>query len=339
MRHTGRARLATGRAGAAVTLGLLGLGLSGCALGSPYAFNYLSPTGPRYARTCGGAECGAAVGQKKAGFRLVSFNIKFARHVEEAVRTLRSEGLADADVLLLQEMDWRGSEYVARCLGFNVVYYPAALHPGAGKDFGVALLARWPIREDRKIVLPSLSSSDAAGKAALAATVWVNGVPIRIVDVHLQSGLSAIQLTDQAQVIALCVTRGICPPGAPGWSPARGPVVMAGDFNTVTDNHVRALTDVLDQYGLQRVESIRRTFAVLGGVLGRRTFDHVFASRGLVVSGARVAARRDGSDHFPVTVEVALPSPAQEITSVPGIFEPSGEDPDRPAPCVAAGSP
>ena len=63
-------------------------------------------------------------------------------------------------------MDEPGARAFADSLGFGYVYFPATLHPVTGRDFGNAVLSRFPIEDERKIVLPFLArvAAYAAGR-------------------------------------------------------------------------------------------------------------------------------------------------------------------------------
>src|SRR4051794_8926930 len=113
--------------------------------------NYSDPLTPRYARAYVAPDSTVAVPDT---LRVVTFNVKFSIHPELAGELLaRNDSLRHADVVLLQEMDERGVAMIADSLGMGYVYYPASLHPKTHRDFGNAILSRWPLQEDRKIIL------------------------------------------------------------------------------------------------------------------------------------------------------------------------------------------
>lgn len=284
--------------GRALTAALVVAGSVGCA---SYGYNYPDPWGPRCAGRFAEPRT-AAPGPVK----IASFNIKFASDVERALGTLERGGLDDADVLLLQEMDLPGSERVARALGMDFVYYPAAVHPASGRQFGLAILSPWPIRRDRKIPLPSLSGSDDAQKIAVAAEVWVRGVPFGVVNVHLQSGLSPVQVGDQIQVLTGCVFGSRCRVAGAPLLPDLDYYVVGGDFNTRGEAHIEVARDLLAVAGLQQVPGIGRTHKYLTDSLGR--VDHLFVSPTLEVeeSGHVKGFFFTGSDHRPIFATVAM---------------------------------
>src|SRR5262245_17259052 len=117
--------------------------LAGCA----NVTNYLDPQGPRY-------EGKHAVPDPDPVLRVVTFNVEWGKRIDRLAELLREPPLRDADLVCLQEMDPRGVERVAATLGYDYVYYPAVFHPRAHQDFGNALLTRWPVLEDRKLILP-----------------------------------------------------------------------------------------------------------------------------------------------------------------------------------------
>ena len=135
---------------------------SGCA--SYHGFNYLDPRLPRCAESFRPLDDTLS---EPGTFKFVSFNIKFGEEPDKAVRTLARNDLDDADVLVLQEMDLPSTRQIARELRVDYVYYPIAVHPQSGRQFGLAILSPWPIREDRKILLPRIESSDDISKMAL----------------------------------------------------------------------------------------------------------------------------------------------------------------------------
>jgi endonuclease/exonuclease/phosphatase family metal-dependent hydrolase len=296
--------------------------IAGCA--STLPVNYLDTYGPRYA---GRFASGEAVTDGDRTFLVASFNVKMGEEPHNALKVLRNAGLDQADLLLLQEMDLDATTQIAASLGFDFVYYPAAIHPWSERQFGVAILSPWPIQHDHKIVLPNfVDSRDPAAKVTAAAIVWVKGIPVGVVNAHLQLGLSPEQTEEQAQAIVDCAFSEDCDhPHAP-LLPELQYIVLAGDLNTSRDGKMRAADEVLTEAGLRRVPGIGRTYKYLFFGLGK--LDHIYVSPTLEVeeSGQERGFFATGSDHFPIFARLRFngetPDPWQG-------FEPDNSWPER----------
>jgi endonuclease/exonuclease/phosphatase family metal-dependent hydrolase len=271
MRSAGRRRPGAGR------LALVALLASGCAT----ARNYLDPDGPRYA---GGQ---ANPPQPRAELRIVSFNIEYGRQVETAIALLREDPLRDADVIALQEMDAQGVVRIAEALALNYVFFPSALLPKTGRDFGTALLSPWPLLDPRKLPLPHASRVVGTRRVATVATVDRGVDRFRVYSVHLPSplGVSGADRRDQARAIVA---------DAEG---AKDPVLISGDMNA------RDLGGLFEERGFLWLSKA-------GGTTTRRyglsfSFDHVFA-KGLASTATYEAGvvrdNRKASDHRPIWV-------------------------------------
>lgn len=154
--------------------------VAGCRTGR----NYPTPEGPRYAG--GPRQSGAGERPASDTLRLVSFNIEFSLHVDSAIAVLASDpALRGADVLLLQEMSEEATERIAEAFGLWYVYYPAIYHFRTHRHMGNAVLSRWPVVEDRKIVLPHVSRFVRTQRTATAATIRVGQVLVRVYSTHL----------------------------------------------------------------------------------------------------------------------------------------------------------
>jgi endonuclease/exonuclease/phosphatase family metal-dependent hydrolase len=171
-------------------------GLLGCATGR----NYPDPNGPRYA---GGGAVPPPY-QNPEALRIVSFNIEYGLRVDSAIAVLaNAAALRNADVILLQEMDDSGTRRVADTLGMWYVYYPAVFRFNTHRDLGNAILTRWPIVEDRKIVLPHLARIVHSVRAATAATIRVGDALVRVYSLHLgtMAGLAPAARRDQLKAV------------------------------------------------------------------------------------------------------------------------------------------
>jgi endonuclease/exonuclease/phosphatase family metal-dependent hydrolase len=196
--------------------------LAGCRTGR----NYASPEGPRYAGHPMVANPGAV--RDTTTLRLVSFNIEFALHVDSAIAVLASNpALCGADVILLQEMNEEATRRVAEALEMWYVYFPAIFHFRTHRHFGNAVLSRWPIIEDKKIVLPHVSRFVRTQRTATAATIRVGHALVRVYSTHLGT------MTDVAQSARSDQLRAILADAAPY---AR--VVIGGDMNDATVGRV-----------------------------------------------------------------------------------------------------
>jgi endonuclease/exonuclease/phosphatase family metal-dependent hydrolase len=189
--------------------------LHGCASAT---VNYTDPAGPRY------AAAGPSSAEAPDTLRVVSFNVKFGQHVPEVLALLRHEGpLRDLDVLLLQEMDETGTRAIAAALGFGYVYYPATLHPITKRDFGNAILSRYAMEEDRKIVMPHLARFRHTLRAAVGATIRVGARSLRVYSVHIATFIANGPGARREQFAAVLTDA----------EPYRM-VVIGGDFNSST---------------------------------------------------------------------------------------------------------
>ena len=181
--------------------------------------NYPSPVGPRYS----GAP--AIVGARHIvppQVRVVTYNVQWGKHIDRAINVLSTRApLTDADIIVLQEMDADGTQRIAEALGMAWIYYPAAVHPKRGHDFGNAILSRWPIVADEKLMLPHIGGLRHAQRIATAATVLIGGTQVRVYSAHLgtPSDIRPSKRRDQAHMILADAA-------------AYPLVVVAGDMNS-----------------------------------------------------------------------------------------------------------
>jgi endonuclease/exonuclease/phosphatase family metal-dependent hydrolase len=261
-----------GRAASALGVGLV---LGSCAP----ATNLLSLTGPRfeghYARPVPPALAPAA------GIRVVTFNIRFAREIARAIEVLRHDSLRGADILALQEMDEAGADRIARTLGYDYAFYPAVIHPTSGRYFGPAVLSRWPIERSWKVLLPHAGWTRGQRRTATAAVLRVRNTRILAYAVHLETPVQLSDAGRRDQVMAVLDDA----------ADFRGPVVIAGDFNSEGVGLLLARRGYL--WLTRRV----------GPTVAWFSWDHVFV-RGLAPARPRSAGVvpevRGASDHHPV---------------------------------------
>ena len=104
--------------------------------------------------------------------RVVTFNVKYAAHVDRAIEVLQeSDSLRGADIIALQEMNDGATDSMARALRMNYAYLPSTISPITDTFFGPALLSRWPIDSAWKVLLPHASIFRGQRRTATAAIV------------------------------------------------------------------------------------------------------------------------------------------------------------------------
>ena len=273
------------------------------------ARNFLDPEGPVFTGPLP-AHAAPPIGRGSQGrFSVVSFNVHYGYATADIVPTLRANEMADADVFLLQESNERTAREVAAALSLAYAYYPATVHPTSRDLFGVAILSRWPITAHRKIILPDHSYFDAARKAAMIGVVEIEGVPVQVVSVHLQSGMLARGYSAQLRSLLGCVTRGVCEGDKASTPlPRAKALVIGGDFNTWHSGLGDRLATAMSGASLEPVEGIFGTFSKsLDDIAGKHTFDYFFSTPGLRTGPGRVGRVRTGSDHFPIEAVFKIP--------------------------------
>lgn len=286
-------------------LGTLLVLSAGLALGScARSVNLLSLAGPGFQ----GTYARPPTAPTDSTIRIASFNIRYALEIDRAIEVLRDDSLRGADILALQEMDTAGVERIARALGYDYVFYPAVIHPTSGRYFGPALLSRWPIERSWKVLLPHAGWTRGQRRTATAAIVRIRNTRVLAYALHLETPvqLSDRKRYDQARAVL---------DDAADW---RGPVVIAGDFNS-------------ERVGLQMAEEgyvwlTRR----IGPTVAWFSWDHVFV-RGLAAAKPRSAGVvgdvRGASDHHPVwAVATVIPVAATDSATA------AAAAPGRPAP-------
>jgi endonuclease/exonuclease/phosphatase family metal-dependent hydrolase len=225
----------------------------------------------------------ARVAAHPGRIRVASFNIAWARRTDDAITLIQADpNLAGADLLMLQEMDEGSAAKVAKALGMHFVYYPATLHPKTGRNFGNALLSRWPIEDDSKLILPHTSWQLRTQRVAVLGTVRIGDERVTVVTAHLGTIVEIFPWgqRDQARALLEAVK-------------TENHVIVAGDFNT------GGLGELFEAEGFTwPTRGIGHTHHVWA-------FDHVYA-RGFVPIGRGVVQDvGDVSDHKPIWADLA----------------------------------
>jgi len=161
--------------------------------------------------------------------KIVSYNIKHSKKINSAIKLLKEDkNLNDAGIICLQEMDPLGVMQIAETLKFNYVYYPAFEHPVIGKDFGNAILSKWPILEHHKIILSKENTKKTQRIAVFASIQW-KGTELLIACVHMR-----VILHHKVRANQIVKLLKLIPSSAKN-------IVLAGDFNTFTKKSHEAM--------------------------------------------------------------------------------------------------
>jgi endonuclease/exonuclease/phosphatase family metal-dependent hydrolase len=246
--------------------------------------NYDDAGAPRFARHHDTPARGDA---PDTHLRVATYNVELVKRPEAVLALLeRDPRLGQADILALQEADEALVDRAAHLLGAHYVYYPSMLHPLTGRNFGPAIMTRWPIVADAKVPLPGLGLNRGSRRIAVRATIDVRGRLLRFYSLHLSTMWEMLPSMQDAQARAVVADAESSP----------DPVLVAGDLNRMGAGRVfeRAGFDWLTR-------RVGRTHLAW-------SFDHVFA-RGLAHGGAESVAVPEAlqtSDHKAVTTVIDL---------------------------------
>jgi endonuclease/exonuclease/phosphatase family metal-dependent hydrolase len=241
--------------------------------------------------------------------RIASWNVHFgADPADLAAQLLASPVLSTADVIITQEMDAMPSEgstrasRLAGALGMTWVYAPAR-SKGEGTH-GQAILSRYPLANP---VVRQLPYADLVvgtePRIALGVDVMIDGAPLHVVDVHLDTRLGPVDRVRQLH---------------PAVNDAGERMIVGGDLNTLPWTWVDGLVPLTETQAVVD----QRAAAVIDDYLGQNRFtgaiapdqptfpfpvfgvrlDNLYA-RGPAVLEASVEHVR-GSDHWPIRVDV-----------------------------------
>jgi endonuclease/exonuclease/phosphatase family metal-dependent hydrolase len=222
--------------------------------------------------------------------KVVTYNVKLGKNVEQAIQELANEPeLRDADVIFLQEMDPKGVNDIAHQFQYNFVYYPAALHSTHEKDFGNAILTKWPVKSYEKLILPHEHPIRKMYRIAVFALLEMGEFEVLTCCVHTEIYiLGHEKKLEQVEAVVDHIQD-------------RYPyVIVGGDFNTDIEYQIEEMERVFGDSGFVRAtKGIGATQQIDPLGLIKFEFDHIFV-RGFEVLRAGKVKEAKASDHIPV---------------------------------------
>lgn len=265
-----------------VALAILGVLLLVAVMQLFAARNYLGQNDPFYS-----GDFAAGIPEPVGDLTVLSYNISYGRAIDQAIAEIRSfDPQHSPDILLLQEMEEVGTEQMARELQMNYVYFPATVEPKYGRNFGNAVLSRWPIVDAQKILLPHISLSDRMKRIATRATIRVHEAEIVAYSIHTEP-VFILPKFKQEQCFAVLDDDGA----------KAGCVVVGGDFNAFTEAYAEKLEMRYRQAGFVRASKGSGPTFVRFGI--QMSTDQIFA-KGFNVRAAGKIPGAKASDHLPV---------------------------------------
>jgi len=254
------------------------------------AANYEDPFAPKFEGSFAKREL-----EFQGTIKVVTYNINEGRAVDQAIEELNTSAvLRDPDILLLQEMDEDGTRQLACALRHNYVYYPASVFPRTKRNFGNAILTKWPLSNPGKILLPYKGLNNQQLRIAVRANVAIGDLELLAYSVHTETYTVPIRHR-KAQIAAVVDDIGS----------GNGHVVVGGDFNTVSNRSIKRMVGQFAEIDLVRAsKGAGPTVSKFG--LQPSAADHVFV-RGLKVLAKGKVGTTKASDHFPVWVKLGLP--------------------------------
>jgi endonuclease/exonuclease/phosphatase family metal-dependent hydrolase len=260
----------------------------------------------------------AATQPPEASLRVMTFNIH-AGHSDLA-RTADVIRTSKADIVALQEVDVHWGERsgfedqataLSKATGMDVRFGPIYRLPGDAsgapkREFGVAILSRFPITSSRNHAITRLSTQGGQTPQPmpgfLQVTVQSAAGAVDVFSTHLDYRPDpAVRRTQVADMLAIVRT-------------ATNPVVLMGDLNAPPDApELRPLFEALDD-AWQGRDDVGGTYPAAAPA---RRIDYVLAGRRIRVRRAQVIAT-DASDHLPVVADLEIgPMPTPSSPTPP----------------------
>jgi len=240
--------------------------------------------------------------------KVVSFNIKFAQNIEEAIVLLQQEPLNTADVILLQEMDEKGTERLAKVLNMSYAYYPAVLHPKHGQNFGNAILSKWTITNSQKFKLPHSGKYLAPfeGKNYLMRrTATIANIDIRGESIAFASTHAAVfNTTEKRKEIAQAIVAQMQDSDVKC-------AVVGGDFNCLGSADVDATVGTFTSsdflWASQFLGMTINEIKPILSIIPKDAFqlDHLFV-KGMCINDAGKVDQEGVSDHLPIWADLEI---------------------------------
>ena len=239
---------------------------------------------------------------------IVSLNIEFANHFEEAIDLLRDGKLKDFDILLLQEMDEKSTHKMAKELECEYIYYPSINHPKQKKLVGNAILSRWPIKSRYKLKLPHPSvypmplkfTLHKFRKTSTVALIKINNQEIAFYSLHG----AAIKPSESRGNISKTIVNDIL---LHNYTQC----MVGGDFNTVGWGDINQVIQPFDSINMEWItKEVGRTIGSVRSVLffiksSAFQADHLF-SRNLRVGESGKIETDEISDHYPIWAKIII---------------------------------
>jgi endonuclease/exonuclease/phosphatase family metal-dependent hydrolase len=238
--------------------------------------------------------------------RLMTYNVHHCvgmdgRHsVDRVAHVIRAH---DPDIVALQELDvgrrrtgWIDQPArIAQILKMESRFYSTL--GVAEEEFGTAVLSRWPMRQVRSALLPTLRDRRQENRGALWVAITMNGSTVNVVNTHL--GLTRGERQLQAEALL-----------GPEWlrhPECAEPRVLCGDFNMSSRNEYTCFDGICVRDHWEQVGPPPKTWP---SILPFLTLDHVFISSGITVASVEAPAgfrTRLASDHLPVLARLEIP--------------------------------
>lgn len=257
--------------------------------------NFLSQTGPRYY----GEHAVDNLIETDKALKVVSFNIEYGMKIEEAIGEIESsDNLKGADIILLQEMDAEGSEMMATELEYNYVYYPSNRNSD-NKLFGLAILTKWDIISDQKIILPYETPVNDRRRMAVMADIQIGNDLVCVYNVHTATqSMGRSKRQEQYRfILDHLEEHQIKHP--------ENKVILGGDFNTFLKKDREYLIELCEKENLQCVSgNIGATWQKFE-FLNDLALDHFF-SRGFSLIDSGKLPSTEASDHLPIWVNLKM---------------------------------
>jgi endonuclease/exonuclease/phosphatase family metal-dependent hydrolase len=242
-------------------------------------------------------------------FRLLTYNVHRCQGTDRAISPQRIATViaaTGADVVALQELDVNRARSgrvdqaatIARLLAMKFHFHPA--WKMAEERFGDAVLSRFPLRLVHAAKLPGHPRGWRERRGAVWVSVEVGDHTVQVVNTHL--GLVRHERRVQ--------TEALFGPHWLGHPSCRSPLILCGDFNSLPGSlvHRRCLESLRDVHRCLKSSRPRRTYPTR---LPVASIDHVFLSEEFTVRHVEVVRTplsRLASDHYPLLVELELPS-------------------------------